>query len=244
MKSATASFLSAIALLATTAAAEQTLTLSLQDDGPKEQQPVFVETSDVIVIDVSSSMDDHEIIAAFHGAADYYLSDRNLSNYKMGVCAQSTVIFFAKDTYIGNSAVICSEADAIRFANNLMSQDITNLKTMLHSGFTNTHKGLSAARDFFQAQASEGRVRPLQHRVVLIGDELQFGSVAPMRREKPKLVAEFDTQIFAIAIGSEDVKGLFDQYVVSDNKIFPSALALSADGVSYNLNHFLRHTMG
>ncbi len=224
--------------------AEQIITLFSNRSKLETTTTQYVDTHDIIVLDISESMDDADISAAFQGAADYYLSDRNLANYQMGICAQSTIVFFGKEAFVGNSAIICSKEEAQAFSDDLLNENIPVLREIVGSSSTNTGSGLLAAHYTFQQNMERNAPVPLQYRVVVVGDELQKIAEQQVKKVSGALVQDFDAQIFGIAIGNEKARDGFTHFMASDKDHFPSALANNPETVRDELNNFLRHTMG
>lgn len=253
MSKASAPFLSAAALCiplflvevnSSSVQAQEVIRLDLQTRASSEHPTTYVDSNDVIVLDVSSSMDDQELIAAFKGAASYYTSERNIANYKLGICASSTVVFFGKGAYVGKGAIICSEADAKQFAQDMLSEDLNTIRLLTGIDATNTDEGLYAAYYLLKKQKENENIESVQYRIVVVGDELQNYAQENVKNAVVALTQDFSAQIFGVAIGSMEVQDRFTYYVATDKTNFPAALAQNPDQVSKSLNEFLRYTNG
>lgn len=189
-------------------------------------------------------MDDSDIMAAFQGVAEYYTSERNLANYSMGICAQSTIIFFGETAFVGASSIICNEAEARAFAKDIKSEDLSEIRLDVGIEATRTGDGIHAAYVFFCDQERAGNIKSAQYRVVVVGDELQTGEEKSVKWAVDELTVSFSAQIFGLAIGSKEVRDRFTHFIATDKSNFPATLAFSPEQVGSSLNEFLRYTNG
>lgn len=102
-----------------------------------------VDTHNIILMDISTSMDAGDLHAAFSGVAQYLESDEVRVEFEMGICQAVTPIFYADFPKIGSTHIICSSGDAERFLNEAVLLDITDIR--IYTGNSTPEDSLTKA---------------------------------------------------------------------------------------------------
>lgn len=202
----------------------------------------FVDSHDVLLLDVSGSMDEQQILAAFVGAAANYQSESSKQAYAMGICSANTVVYYSDLIYIGPTRIICSPEDAEAYGNYLVASfEDARAKTTTKSINTNIFEALDGAITVF---ASEGElnIQTLQRRVVVIGDET--GASKTMKARGLPLTTVYNAKIFGIAVMDAGVADAFNRGLVSDPQRAPAVNAMNAVDVGHWVETYLSFTNG
>lgn len=168
-------------------------------------------------------MDFADIQSAFRGVAKHYLSDEAMMNYKGGICTAATVVYFATQAVIQDTAILCSEQSVKDFiAENVDEGKIDLLRKVANSTSTNIVPPLKATIQIFEDADGTINVEAMRKRVVVAGDELR-GLVSDISLYSNILTAKYGASVSAVAIGSVSVQEAYRQTLVtpSNAKQFP-----------------------
>lgn len=206
-------FAAAMAAATFPAAADNLVINLTPEKSAPARERTFVEAHDILLLDVSGSMDDAEIIAMFDGAGAYYTSDEAVLNYDSGICTAVTAVFYGAKAFSKPTHTLCNREDAQRFvAENVDLVHIAAMRTEAGTSATYLRNGLNAAIEIF----GRGDVETTRRRVVVVGDE-KGGEPSVLLPPAMELPAGFGATVSAVAIGSGGsiVQTAFSQSVVT-----------------------------
>ena len=175
---------------------------------------VIVESHDILLLDVSSSMDTADIQASFQGVAQHYLSEEAMMNYRAGICTANTVIYYGTKPVRQQTHILCNEKDVRDFlVTNINEENLAAIRS-LAGGNTDVAPALEDAMVVLAGEKEILKIDAMRHRVVLAGDE-NGGSTDILRVHSLTLSSRFGATVNAVAIGSEGVKTFFETALVT-----------------------------
>lgn len=175
---------------------------------------IIVESHDILLLDVSSSMDTRDIQASFHGVANYYLSEEAMMNYRAGICTANTVIYYGTKPVRQQTHILCNEKDVQDFLSRNINEEGLAAIRSLAGGTTNVAPALEEAMVVLAGEKEILKIDAMRHRVVLAGDE-NGGSTDILRIHSLTLSSRFGVTVNAVAIGSETVQSFFEASLVT-----------------------------
>lgn len=196
------------------AAEEGALALQLNDlPARQDVGPLYVESHDVLVLDVSGSMEDAEIFSSFQGVAGHYLSKEAIVDYKNGICTAVTPVFFGTRAVSGATHIVCNEEDANAFLDaNLNRPNLAAVRGLV-GGNTYPIRGLEQAALVYESEKAMN-IEPRLRRVVLVGDEVVKGckNKCPLIET---LSSKFGATVSALGLGHDMVRQSYQRYIVT-----------------------------
>lgn len=194
------------------ASADMILTLQMPSEKAdiKESAILGVDRHDVLLLDVSHSMDNEDIAAMLSGVARHYSSDEAIADYKAGLCTANTIVFYGERPYAMDTAIICDESDVGALSFDLDST--TLFKIRFRTGLTtNLVSALNAASIVFEKEASYG-ISSGMRSVVVVGDQIG-GDDDALRASSSMLTDRYSATVSAISIRDPDLTSLFKDSV-------------------------------
>jgi hypothetical protein len=210
-------FIIAAGLSADPALAEQPLAFSPDPESVKSGYR-GVDTSDIILQDVSASMDRADLQAAFDGVIDHYSSDQAMADYSRGICSNVQIIFYAAQAMPMDETNrrLCSQKDVQAFSDDLREFDVDEMRSKIGKR-TNIVSALRVAQRVYQEEENQG-LMVAQRRVVAISDG-QGGSVADIRALSKDLTELFSASVSAITVNNDSLIPFFDRALTTSDEM-------------------------
>lgn len=179
---------------------------SAQVADTKESKILGVDRHDVLLLDVSDSMDDEDIEALLHGVISHYSSDDAMADYRAGICTANTLVFYANSPYALKTTVICGQEDLNQFAADIGSIDIYDIRGMTGRS-TDLVDAMDTALIVFQSEQQSG-IWSGARSVVVVGDQIG-GSIGDLKARSSMLTDQYQATVSAVSIRTPLLAGVF-----------------------------------
>ncbi len=172
---------------------------------------VSVDRHEVLLLDVSLSMNRNDFEASLRGVVNHYASEKALADYNSGICTANTLVLYADMAYVMDTQIICGPDDLQRFIAEIDSVSLWGVR-FFRAGFnTSLTNAMLAATSVFQEEQSLG-IMAGQHSVIIMGDQLG-GDSHDLRGLSVSLTASFGATVSAISINNTELASIFSGVV-------------------------------
>lgn len=198
-------------------------------DKPVHERRGF-DSSDMIVLDVSGSMEPYEIEASFKGVVEHYSSDKARADYQRGRCSKITMVFYAARTFIPEPQIVCSADDLEDFASFLDAIDIADIRRVA-GGDTKLVPALNDVAEIYKAEM-DGDVSVGQRRVVVVTDHKGAVFLKYLIDPSYSLTSEYGATVSAVTINKPVLAENFKNFLVTSEEAADRYFVLKGLSVS------------